>query len=107
MSDLCRVSLETRDYLEDQARNEIEWERTRGIRMEEATEAIRDIVELKKILNDEDLANFLAPIMQDFETCMDEINGLVLEGKTLTLANLMRNVSRLRTALIEMHMGEI
>jgi hypothetical protein len=108
MSDFpCRASIETRDYLEDQARNEIEWERSRGVRMESAIEAIRDVADLKQILNDEDLANFLAPIMQDFEQCMDEINGLVLEGKTLTLANLMRNVARLRTALIEMHMGEL
>lgn len=93
-------------YLIDQARNEESWERARPERMENAIEAIQDIAELKKILNDEDLANFLAPLMQDFAASMEEINDLVLEGKVLTLANLMRNVSRLRSALIDMHMGE-
>ncbi len=93
-------------HLIDQANREEAYERALPLRMENAEEAIQDIAELKKILNDEDLANFLAPIMQDFEQAMNEVNGLVLEGRNLTLANLMRNVSRLRSCLIEMHAGE-
>ena len=91
-------------YLNDQATLEQQWEANEPQRKESAIEAISDVAELKKILNDEDLANFLAPLMQDFGQAMNEINDLVLEGRNLTLANLMRNVSRLRSALIEMHM---
>ncbi len=91
-------------YLNDQATLEQQWEANEPQRKENAIEAISDVAELKKILNDEDLANFLAPLMQDFGQAMNEINDLVLEGRNLTLANLMRNVSRLRSALIEMHM---
>jgi hypothetical protein len=93
-------------FLNDQARREEAYERTLPLRMEQGAEAIQDIAELKKLLNDEDLANFLAPIMQDFGQAMNEINDLALEGRSLTLANLMRNVSRLRACLIEMHAGE-
>jgi hypothetical protein len=93
-------------HLIDQANREEAYERALPLRIEQAEEAIQDIAELKKILNDEDLANFLAPIMQDFGQAMNEINDLALQGRVLTLANLMRNVARLRTCLIEMHAGE-
>ena len=80
MSDTpCRVSADLRRYEAEQDRLESVWELDKHLRQAQAEEDCMDGAELRKRLDDEDLAHPLAALMQAYELggdCKEQVRKL-------------------------------
>ncbi len=86
----CRVMADLRRHEAEQDAAEVAWEIAHARRKEDAAEEVLDGTILKQHLDDEDLAHPLAEVMRDLETGAD----------------LTKSVTKLRTRLIEILVGE-